>query len=48
MTIVILWLIAASFVYRVAYHEVEEIYDATLAPISPQGVPLEVVPMVES
>ncbi|MCU7815585.1 MAG: hypothetical protein KZQ81_10315 [Candidatus Thiodiazotropha sp. (ex Rostrolucina anterorostrata)] len=30
-TIFILWLIAAFFVYRAAYHEVEEIYDATLA-----------------
>ncbi|MCU7917339.1 MAG: hypothetical protein KZQ95_03170 [Candidatus Thiodiazotropha sp. (ex Epidulcina cf. delphinae)] len=30
-TIVILWLIAVFFVYRAAYHEVEEIYDATLA-----------------
>jgi two-component system sensor histidine kinase QseC len=30
-TIVILWLISAYFVYLAAYHEVEEIYDATLA-----------------
>ncbi|MES9946023.1 MAG: ATP-binding protein [Candidatus Thiodiazotropha sp.] len=30
-TIVVLWLISAYFVYLAAYHEVEEIYDATLA-----------------
>jgi two-component system sensor histidine kinase QseC len=30
-TIVILWVISAYFVYLAAYHEVEEIYDATLA-----------------
>jgi two-component system, OmpR family, sensor histidine kinase QseC len=30
-TIIILWLIAAAFVYQVASHEVEEVYDATLA-----------------
>ncbi|MEW8507677.1 MAG: ATP-binding protein [Candidatus Thiodiazotropha sp.] len=30
-TILILWLISAYFVYLAAYHEVEEIYDATLA-----------------
>ncbi|MES9972084.1 MAG: ATP-binding protein [Candidatus Thiodiazotropha sp.] len=30
-TIVVLWLIAAYFVYLAAHHEVEEIYDATLA-----------------
>jgi two-component system sensor histidine kinase QseC len=30
-TIAILWLISAYFVYIAAYHEVEEIYDATLA-----------------
>ncbi|MET0071412.1 MAG: ATP-binding protein [Candidatus Thiodiazotropha sp.] len=30
-TIVILWLISAYFVYLAAHHEVEEIYDATLA-----------------
>ncbi|MET0026196.1 MAG: ATP-binding protein [Candidatus Thiodiazotropha sp.] len=30
-TVLILWLIAALFVYRAATHEVEEIYDATLA-----------------
>ncbi|MCG7929223.1 MAG: ATP-binding protein [Candidatus Thiodiazotropha weberae] len=30
-TIIFLWLITALFVYQVASHEVEEIYDATLA-----------------
>ncbi|MES9897286.1 MAG: hypothetical protein ABW141_20620 [Candidatus Thiodiazotropha endolucinida] len=30
-TIVILWLISAYFVFLAAHHEVEEIYDATLA-----------------
>ncbi|MES9969893.1 MAG: ATP-binding protein [Candidatus Thiodiazotropha sp.] len=30
-SIVVLWLISAYFVYVAAYHEVEEIYDATLA-----------------